>query len=170
MFQHFFQSRKVVNADTFNQDFLAHPLHQWILADKYLFRGITEFLEALTHEDRLSLMKRKRKLILTPASGRYSCALNGTDEYEFILVFPDLVEILKSAFPERGIAILLHEAGHLVRRHSDRSLNIIEAQLEADAFCAHRGYGEALASFLMDLDQTDEIDLRIRYLETQLVL
>lgn len=151
---------------TFEEKFYQNPLHKWILEDKYLSRGIQLFLDALTPDDKQNILARKRQLILTPASGRYSCAMNGTDKFEFIIVFPDLVQILKSASPERGVAILLHEAGHLTRRHSERSLTALEAQLEADRFCAKRGYAQALKDFLTDLPLNDEIDLRLRYLET----
>jgi hypothetical protein len=163
------QKFRTVNSQDFNKLFFSHPLHQWINDDRVLKRGITAFLEALNDQDRLILTRRKRKFLLTPASGRFSCAFNGSNEYEFILVFPDLIDILRSASPERGIAILLHEAGHLVRQHSERSLNQLEAQLEADRFCAHRGYGDALTDFLKDLPLTEEVDLRLRFLETHLV-
>lgn len=151
---------------SFQELFYQNPLHQWILEDKYLSRGVQLFLDALTPLDQQNILARKRQLILTPASGRYSCAMNGTDKFEFIIVFPDLVQILRSAAPERGVAILLHEAGHLTRRHSERSLTALEAQLEADRFCAKRGYAQALRDFLTDLPMNDEIDLRLRYLET----
>lgn len=163
------QLSKTISIEQFNQLFFSHPLHQWINEDRVLKRGISAFLEALNDQDRLILTRRKRKFLLTPASGRFSCAFNGSNEYEFILVFPDLIEILRSASPERGIAILLHEAGHLVRQHSERSLNQLEAQLEADRFCAQRGYGDALSDFLKDLPLTEETDLRLRFLETHLV-
>jgi hypothetical protein len=163
------QTFNSISSIDFNRQFFAHPLHQWINHDRVLKRGITAFLEALNDQDRLMLTRRKRKFLLTPASGRFSCAFNGSNEYEFILVFPELIDILRSASPERGIAILLHEAGHLVRQHSERSLNQLEAQLEADRFCAHRGYGDALYDFLKDLPLTEETDLRTRYLETHLI-
>jgi hypothetical protein len=155
--------------EVFNRLFLSRDHHQWITQDKTLLRGIQAFLDALTPTDRLSLIKRKRQLLLVPASGRFSCAFNGSEEYEFILIFPDLVDILRSAAPERGVAVLLHEAGHLVRGHSHRSLNAIEAQLEADLFCVNRGYGEYLYDFLLDQEQNREIDLRLRFLESNLV-
>lgn len=150
----------------FTENFFAHSLHQWVLEDKYLTRGVLLFLEALSQQDITNLKNRKKQLVLTPASGRFSCAMNGTDKFEFIIVFPDLVQILRSAAPERGIAILLHEAGHLTRRHSERSLTALEAQLEADNFCARRGYGQALHEFLKELPLNDEIDLRLRYLDS----
>lgn len=159
---------KVQTAEEFTRTFLSKEYHQWIVEDRYLLRGIQNFLNALTDQDRLLLSRRKRQILLAPASGRFSCAFNGTDQYEFILIFPDLVEILKSAAPERGIAVLLHEAGHLVRSHSHRSLNQMEAQLEADLFCLQRGYGQALYDFLNDQPRNEEVDLRLRFIESNL--
>jgi hypothetical protein len=114
-------------------------------------------------------MKGNKKLILTPASGLYSCAFNATEKFDFIIIFPDLLKILRCASPERGIAILLHEAGHLILKHSARNLDPLEAQLEADAFCAQRGHALALYDFLNDCPWDEEIDLRKRYIQTKLI-
>lgn len=157
---------KTERRDQFTQSFYSAPHHQWIREDHYLLRGVQLFLDALTDQDLEVLIRKKKKLLLSPATGRFSCAFNGSSTFEVILLFPELIEILRSASPERGVAILLHEAGHLIRQHSHRSLNQIEAQLEADRFCVERGYGQALEVFLRDQTINEEIDLRLRYLGT----
>lgn len=158
-----------VDQKAFQKEFFANPLHQWIHEDRYLKRSILEFLESFKPQDLRLLMKGDKKLILTPASGLYSCAFNATEKFDFIIVFPDLLKILRSASPDRGIAILLHEAGHLILKHSARDLDPLEAQLEADAFCAQRGHALALYDFLNECPWSEEIDLRKRYIQTKLV-
>lgn len=158
-----------LNQKAFQKDFFSNPLHQWINEERYLKRSIIEFLESLKPQDLRILMKGNKKIVLTPASGLYSCAFNATEKFDFIIVFPDLLKILRSAAPERGIAILLHEAGHLIHQHSSRGIDPLEAQLEADAFCAQRGHALALYDFLSECPWSEEIDLRKRYIQTKLV-
>lgn len=158
-----------VHQKEFQQEFFNNPHHQWIHDERYLKRSIICFLESLKEQDLKALMKNHKRLILTPASGLYSCAFNATEKFDFIIIFPDLMKILKSASPERGIAILLHEAGHLILRHSTRNLSPLETQLEADAFCAQRGHALALYDFLNECPWSEEVDLRKRYIQTKLI-
>lgn len=161
--------KKKSDQQSFQKDFFENPHHQWIHEERHLKRSIVQFLESFKTQDIDLLMKGQKSLILAPASGLYSCAFNATEKFDFIIVFPDLMKILRSASPERGIAILLHEAGHLILKHSTRTLDPLSAQLEADAFCAQRGHALALYDFLSECPWSEEIDLRKRYIQTKLI-
>lgn len=143
------------------EKYLSHIQHQWILTDRYYFRAFKFLLEAIP-EDKQQFFMRETILFL-PSDGRLACALSQLKDCHTILVFPDLMKILKSPVFERGIAVLAHELGHLYHEHSYKNIHPTKAQFEADSFVDEMGLKNALVDVLMDYD-SEESSLRINKL------
>ena len=68
------------------------------------------------------------------------------------------MQCTKVNLPAR-LAILAHELGHLYHQHSEKSLPVLEAQVEADDFAFKLGLGRELVEVLL---QFNDIDTRTR--------
>jgi hypothetical protein len=75
-------------------------------------------------------------------------------------VFPELIQLLKSASAFHGIAILAHELGHIYHQHTEQKIDTLTAQIEADEFALDLGFGEELQEVL--LDHAHSVDCRVR--------
>lgn len=104
---------------------------------------------------------KQHPIAFVPANGTLSCAIHSKDHMAFVLIFSDLAKILRSGYPDRGLAILAHELGHIFYRHHDgRIMDALEAQVEADKFCVMLGLGKELQEVL--LDSAGGIEARVR--------
>ncbi len=99
--------------------------------------------------------------MMVPSRGKYACAIPHTGRYHLVLIYPDLLGLLKSKHFRQGLSILAHEVGHIFLGHSDRKIDPIDAQYEADYFSYLLGYGEELTFFLKNREDVPECSKRL---------
>lgn len=137
---------------------LNDPNHDWIKNDKIMSRSFIELWAQLKlHHIEFFL---KNEVFFIKCNALLSCAIGKTGNHQLILVFPDLIKILRSASPDHGLAILAHELGHIYYQHTEFKIETLKAQIEADDFAFELGFGEELQDIL--LDHNDSIDCKVR--------
>ena len=144
--------------ESFLKNFLNDSNHNWINEDKMINRGVKLLIEAL--EERHLDFFSKHPTYLIPCQANLSCAIGRTQNHHLILVFPELIQILRSASSIHGVAILAHELGHIFYQHTENKIDTLQAQIEADDFAFQLGFGEELQEIL--LDHVYSIDCRVR--------
>lgn len=144
--------------ETFIKKFFSEADHQWILEDQYVKRAIENLLRSMTDEH--IHFFNKNKTFLIPCQAHLSCAIGKTNNNHLILVFPELIKILKSGSSAHGMAILAHEFGHIFHQHTENKIETLKAQIEADQFAFDLGFGEELQEIL--LDHITSVDCRVR--------
>lgn len=158
----FFKNTAKKDSKTTKKDFIAHFLadknHSWILANKNTKRCIEILLNSLT--DKQMQFFTEHPTYLIPCQAHLSCAIGKTGNHHLILVFPELIQLLKSASAFHGIAILAHELGHIFHQHTENKIDTLTAQIEADQFAFELGFGEELQEVL--LDHVHSVDCRVR--------
>ena len=142
----------------FLKRFLEDANHRWIAEDRLVKRGVGLLIEAL-HEKHLDFFS-KHPTYLIPCQAHLSCAIGRTQNHHLILVFPELLQILRSASSIHGVAVLAHELGHIYYQHTENKIDTLQAQIEADDFAYQLGFGEELQEIL--LDHKNSIDCRVR--------
>ena len=153
MFQLFTQTK-----ENFIKNFLSEHDHQWITEDQYVRRAIENLLLSMTEEHIKFFTKNKTYLI--PCQAHLSCAIGKTSNNHLILVFPELIKLLKSGSSSHGMAVLAHEFGHIFHQHTENKIETLTAQIEADQFAFNLGFGEELQEIL--LDHANDVDCRVR--------
>lgn len=139
--------------------FFNHPEHQWFAKDPILSRLMRLYCESW-NQSVIDFMAQGNEVLILKGEGHLACAMAPVRNANVILAFPDLVNILRSASPIRGLAILAHEMGHLILEHSKRTIGNLEAQVEADEFAFRLGYGRELEQVLLEHEHS--IDCRVR--------
>lgn len=142
----------------FKKSFLSNDNHQWINEDRVTKRSIETLLDSLNITQIQFFMKHPTYMI--PCQAHLSCAIGRTQNHHLILVFPELIQLLKSASAFHGVAILAHELGHIYHQHTEQKIDTLTAQIEADHFAFDLGFGEELQEIL--LDHVHSIDCRVR--------
>ena len=158
----FFKKNRPVDLKTKRENFLKSFLndsnHRWINEDRLIRRGVSLLIEAL--EERHLDFFTKHPTYLIPCQAHLSCAIGRTQNHHLILVFPELMQILRSASSIHGVAILAHELGHIFYQHTENKIDTLQAQIEADDFAFELGFGEELQEIL--LDHVYSVDCRVR--------
>lgn len=154
--------------EDFKETFINDKNHQWISSDKVIKRSIGTLLDSLTQDQRHFFSKNQTFLI--PCQAHLSCAIGKTGKQHLILVFPELIQLLKSASAFHGIAILAHELGHIYHQHTEQRIDTLQAQIEADQFAFDLGFGEELQEVLLDHAYSIDCRVRISKLTAQLIL
>lgn len=154
--------------ERFSQKFFSRPGHEWITRNNFLLRVFQSFFQHLDLES-LLFLSYSNGLIIIPSNGKLSCAVHSRQEY-VIIVFPEMMKLLKSAVPNYGLAILAHELGHIVLNHSQRNLELLASQKESDLFAMKLGYGFELLQLLEDHLHIEECKLRHQFLQQKLGL
>ena len=144
--------------ENFKNNFLKDTNHQWINEDITIKRSVGILLDSLNEKQLLFLNKHPTYMI--PCQAHLSCAIGRTQNHHLILIFPELIQLLKSASTFHAIAILAHELGHIYYQHTEQKIDTLTAQLEADQFAFELGFGEELQEIL--LDHVHSIDCRVR--------
>ncbi|RLA64602.1 MAG: hypothetical protein DRQ88_00655 [Epsilonproteobacteria bacterium] len=150
----------------FRSDFLKNSLHEWVLQDECINNSIDIFFNAFGVE-LFDFFNQGKKLLMIPARGQWACAIPHSDRYHLILIYPDLINILKSKNCKPGLAILAHEIGHLFLKHSDRKIDTTDAQYEADYFSYLLGFGPELIAFLKERPECQDRLKRIIQVTTK---
>ncbi len=147
---------------------LNNPHNKWLTQDKFINRSFTEFINALNNDALTFLYSISEQVIFQKAMGNLSLSLSTKKNNYYILIFPQLFNMLKSASPRRGIAILMHELGHIYLGHGNKIIDILEAQIAADHFALIHGFGHELQDVLLD-DNSIDSQTRICYLTSHLI-
>lgn len=153
--------------EEFKKSFLADKNHQWINEDKIIKRSLEMLLDSMTEEH--ILFFRKHPTFMIPCQAHLSCAIGKTGNHHLILVFPELIQLLKSASAFHGIAILAHELGHIFHQHTEQKIDTLTAQIEADQFAFDLGFGEELQEVLLDHAHSIDCRVRISRITSQLI-
>jgi Zn-dependent protease with chaperone function len=135
--------------------------HQWIFSDPLLFESF-EILKSYLSDSPIANEYFNKTLFLK-VDGSFACAIDSGNK--FVLIYPELIRVLKSKDRIRGIAILAHELGHLVLKHQSSNISNIQSQIEADLFANELGLGKYLLEFLKERSMGQQIQLRIQALE-----
>ncbi len=162
------RARPKISNDQLLQKIINHPTNSWFLKDKFLTRSINRFFESWDQDIFNFFIFNKKNLSLACSTGRYSCTFPNISDIECIILFPDLIKLLKSSSPDHGIAILAHELGHIVSSHAIKKISPLEAQVEADKIACRLGHGKFLQDILMDFHNI-EAKVRISYLTSELI-
>jgi len=153
--------------EDFKTSFFNDVNHQWILENNVTKRSIEALLDALnTNQIQFFL---KYPTFMVPCQALLSCAIGRTQNHHLILVFPELVQILKSPSAFHGVAVLAHELGHIYHQHTEKKIDTLTAQVEADQFAFDLGFGEELQEVLLDHVHSVDCRVRIAKLTAQLI-
>lgn len=144
--------------EEFKKNFMNDANHRWISEDRVTKRSVEILLDSMS--DRQIHFFNKHPTFMIPCQAHLSCAIGRTQNHHLILVFPELIQLLKSASAFHGIAILAHELGHIYHQHTELKIDTLTAQIEADQFAFDLGFGEELQEVL--LDHVHSIDCRVR--------
>lgn len=168
----FFKTKKMtcplIKKENFLKNFMNDANHRWIQEDRMLVRGIKLLIESL--EDKHITFFMKHPTYLIPCQAHLSCAIGSTKNHHLILVFPELIQILRSASSVHGVAILAHELGHIYYQHTENKVETLQAQIEADDFAYQLGYGEELQEILLDHISSVDCRIRISKLTSKLII
>lgn len=153
--------------DEFKKSFFSDRNHQWINEDKITKRSIEILLD--TFSDEHIAFFNKHETYLLPCQAHLSCAIGKTGNHHLILIFPELIQLLKSGSTFQGVAILAHEFGHIYHQHTEQRIDTLQAQIEADRFAFDLGFGEELQEVLLDHVYSVDCRVRISRLTTDLL-
>lgn len=156
------KKKKMPSKALFQANFFTDSNHDWIISSKEYLKCFTLLFEFLDDSFYYYFETNNKKLLFHPINGHLSSALNDTNEYNIILIYPELLKILKSASHLRGIAVLAHEIGHIILNHSKQTISKIEAQLEADNYVIKIGLGEELIDILSEYKNDPVVQTRIK--------
>ncbi len=141
--------------------FYSEESHNWILNDRYIKANFDDFFEKLS-KDHLKIFLKDQRLLFLPSSGKFSCTFQTMNDF-IVIVFPELMSLLRSSASNHASAILAHELGHIIHSHSRKDIDPIKAQVEADAFACELGFADELETFLMDQQDSLEKKIRLTY-------
>lgn len=148
------------------QLYLSLPEHQWICDDKYIMGCFDDFLMAMPKKFLIQILDENGVRFMSSA-GKYGCAIPRS-KASVVLLFPEIVNLLKSTAISSVKGMLAHELGHILLNHGDRDISILEAQVEADRFACDLGYHEEIENFLLELPESIEKRVRLSYLTSYL--
>ncbi|MFA6237450.1 MAG: M48 family metalloprotease [Bacteriovorax sp.] len=151
-------TKKTNLKEAFKSKFFNDTNHRWISEDRIIKRSMTILLDSM-NESQINFFN-KHPTFMIPCQAQLSCAIGRTQNHHLILVFPELIQLLKSASAYHGIAILAHELGHIYHQHAEFKIDTLTAQIEADQFAFDLGFGEELQEVL--LDHVNSVDCRVR--------
>lgn len=155
-------SLKSLHKEELIELYLAWPEHYWICENKYIKSTFEEFLGELPKKILLQICKDNGVRFML-SSGKFGCAISRS-ESSIVLLFPEILSLLKTTAISNVKGMLAHELGHILLAHSKRDITILEAQVEADKFACDLGYLEEIENFLLDLPESIEKRVRLSYI------
>lgn len=155
---------KGLNKEQIIANILSMPEHEWIKADQYRQAHMTDFLERIPSKV-LNKVFFDEMTIMVPAQGKYACSVSSHHQH-VLLIFPEVFNMLGRFHDGWAKAILAHEIGHVFLGHHKNCDDIMESQVDADAFACDMGYLEELESFLHDQPESVEKRVRLSFITT----
>ena len=144
-------------------EFIDRPEHQWVVEDNSVLRSFKWLWESLPQEA-IAQLADMSSILFVKSSGRLSGTYTQNLGIHVVLVFPDLLKMLKAADPSWGVVTLIHELGHILEGHSQAEIAPLEAQVQADAWVVKAGLGPELETFLLSLPENTEKRVRLTHL------
>lgn len=141
---------------------MADEYHHWIRENKYIASTFEEMIDSMPLWS-LEKWSKLGRIIFLSSSGKYSNALYNVQAH-VIIVYPELMRLLRSTAMSSSLAILLHEMGHLIHEHAKKGTDPLQAQIEADLFAAQAGYFEEIEQILLEQPESIEKRARLSYL------
>lgn len=142
--------------------YLSYPEHFWICDDKYIKSCFEDFLKTIPKKILVQITSENGVRFM-PSSGKFGCAIPRAQS-SIVLLFPEVISLLKSTAITNVKGILAHELGHILLNHGNRNISTLNAQVEADRFACDLGYLEEIENFLLDLPESVEKRVRLSYL------
>jgi len=155
---------EIKDKELLKTQFFADQNHTWINEDRWV-KAHFESLFDILPDWAVTTWHNTGRIHFLKSSGRYSSALHNNREHT-ILVYPELFKLLQSPAIESSLAIIAHELGHILLNHSERKLDALEAQIEADDFAAQLGLHNQIESLLLAEPESTEKRVRLSYLTT----
>ena len=152
----------------FLKEFFNNPQHGWIRSDKLVVKHFLNLFNQFSNEVFNKFLTSPVQILKTNA--KFSCALSQKKQSNTIIVFPDLIKLLYSGQGVLAIAIIAHEMGHIYYDHSQKNIDVITAQLEADEFCKMCNYSDELIRVLQDFPDGEEKARRLHALTSERAL
>ena len=149
--------------DQFFRKIVTHRSHKWIRDDRSFSRAF-HILTNSFNEKAQRIIRGREDILFYPCEGTLGAAFSGDSRDHVVILYPDLLKILRSGIFMVGISIVAHEVGHIALNHSGRSIDRLRAQLEADYFSFLLGFGAELQYFLMECRQTPDLKVRVNHL------
>jgi hypothetical protein len=162
MLQNFFKRERFKNHEDFFFEFFNNIQHQWIVEDRYIKANFEEFFSIVPLRT-LNKLYGNSDIWFIPSSGRFSCAIEPVG-CSVVMIFPEFIQMLRSFSSINAKAILAHELGHIFNNHSHRSIDALEAQVEADKFAVELGLSNEIEAFLQSMPESMEKRVRLSYL------
>ena len=161
-----FRLKKSKNRQITRETIITNGLHHdWIRSDKYMMRFFGHILADLSDQDFNSIC-HDRELCFLYSPGRYASALPNDKQYNFIIIYPELYELIKSVDNSIAYAVIFHELGHIYCQHHKSNKNWLEKEFEADHFAIKHGYASHLIELLSKEKRTFEIEKRIEFINS----
>lgn len=148
--------------------FFSNPNHQWIKDNAFLHRAFKILINSLDISH-LHLFTVTYPTHFIQCDSLLSCAVGKTGNEQLILIFPDLIKRLSSVNVYQGISVLAHELGHIYHQHTEKKVESLKAQIEADNFALDIGFGEELQEVLLEHSHHLDCRVRISNLTAQLI-
>ena len=139
----------------------------WILDNKYALRCIEILFDSLPPPCLKYLSSLE--LLFIRSDGILASTVAPRKKTHLIIIYPELFKMMRSASPLRASAVLAHELGHIILKHSERQINPSTAQIEADHFVAQIGLGRELQQVLLGYDGTPDYPERVNALAKSLL-
>lgn len=149
--------------DQFFQKIMTNPSHEWIRRESSFLRAFRILVDSFNPKA-MKLVRGRENILFYPCTGVMGAAFSGDAKNHVVILYPDLLKMLKSGIFMVGIGALAHEIGHIALNHSGRNIGRVQAQMEADYFSFLLGFGEELQYFLSQHQEDHEITARLRAL------
>ncbi|MGK0366876.1 MAG: hypothetical protein ACI9QD_000006 [Thermoproteota archaeon] len=146
----------------YQDNFFKSPVHDWITENRYIKATFQELFSIIPNKTQRFFIDTAIIQFL-PSSGKYSCALTKESSH-VIIVFPELMQLLRSPMMDHSLAILTHELGHIIYEHGKKDIDPLEAQVEADQFSIDLGFAVQLEEFLESQPESIEKRVRMTYI------
>lgn len=150
------------------EKFFRRSEHSWISNDHRLNRAFRWMWEVIPFSA-IEYLSSSTPTLFVFSSGRLSGTYHQAEGQHIILIFPDLLKLLRAADPAWGVATLVHEVGHVLENHSGKNHDPIQAQIEADAWVVRSGLDKELESILLTLPESVEKRIRLSALTTRVL-
>ena len=147
--------------------FYRKPEHEWIRGDGRISKIFDMLITSLPTEYLNELFVKNETLFILQRE-RLSTVLCFSPKTRIILVFENLIDLIKTVNATQAVAVLAYELGHLVFKHDKRRPDNLQAQLEADMFAIRLGFVQDLLDFLSDQMKTHDLIMRIGQVQNYL--
>lgn len=152
--------------ERYRKHLLSRSEHLWIKEDKYAMRIFDILIDSLDTATLKAL--NKLDIYFTVGEGRLACTITPPKRANIVMIYPNLLQLMRSGAPTHAVAVLAHEIGHIVLNHNKRSISPLQAQLEADRFAAEAGFADELHDVLLDHKEWPFCEERLTALEPAL--